>query len=232
MAVNPKDYSDPREVPKYILEEVALYLDIPPSTLRWWCLGRRYTVKGQERVSLPLLTPAAYEPHNLSLSFYNLAEAHILAATRKSSEVSMQKIRNAIDYLGKTNGSQHPLLGHDFFTDGKELFVKRILETVNLSKKGQLAFKEIVDAHLDRIITDVSGWPTKIYPVRHHDIARKPVMIVPDVAGGHPITPHKGIRVAVLTNRKEAGESYQQIAEDYGLTESEVKEAIEYMEAA
>ena len=107
-----------------------------------------------------------------------------------------------------------------------------ILQTVNLSKKGQLAFKELIDAHLDRLVKDNNGWPTQIFPVRHRDVSKKPIVIVPAVGGGQPITPHKGIRVAVLINRKQAGESYQQIAEDYGLTQFEVEEAIRYMEAA
>ena len=144
----------------------------------------------------------------------------------------MQKIRDAIDYLAQQYKSTHPLLGHEFFTDGRELFIKRIIATVNLSRKGQLAFKELVDKHLDRVIPDSSGWPVEVYPVRHNDMTKKPIVIVPTVAGGQPITPRKGIRVTVLMNRKEAGESYQQIAEDYGLTDIEVKEAVEYMEAA
>ena len=70
----------------------------------------------------------------------------------------MQKIRDAIDYLFQQYWvSRHTLLGYDFFTDGKDLFVKKILETVNLSKKGQLAFKDLVDNHLDRLVKDNSG---------------------------------------------------------------------------
>jgi uncharacterized protein (DUF433 family) len=232
MAINPKSYPDPREVPKYTLGEVAWYLDIPASTLRWWCLGREYTVRGQPRTSPALIKPALYDPHNPSLSFYNLAEAHILAATRKFDKISMQKIRNAIDYLDQQHRSPHPLLGHDFFTDGKDLFIKTIIATVNLGRKGQLAFRELVDAYLDRLLKDNSGWPTQVYPVRHKDVTKKPIVIVPSVGGGHPITPRKGIRVEVLMNRKQDGETYQQLAEDYGLTQVEVEEAIRYMEAA
>lgn len=232
MAVNPKNYTDPREVPKYTLREVHWYLDIPLSTLRWWCLGRHYIVKGERRSSPALITPSLYDPDNPSLSFYNLAEAHILSATRKFGKISMQKIRIGIDYLAEQYGSPHPLLGHEFFTDGRNLFIKRVLETVNISKKGQLAFKEIVDAHLDRLVNDKSGWPTQVYPVRHQDTTKRPIVIIPTVGGGQPITPRKGIRVTVLLNRKKAGESYQQIAEDYGLTTSEVEEAVQYMAAA
>ncbi len=232
MAVDPKRYADLREVPKYTIGEVASYLDLPPSTVRWWCLGRYFKIGDERRFSRPLILPALHDPHNPSLSFFNLAELHVLAATRRFDNISMQKIRNAIDYLNEQQPSPHPLIAQDFFTDGKDLFIKRILETVNLSRKGQLAFKEIVDVHLDRLEPDTSGWPARLYPVRRRDTSKRPIVIVPDVGGGHPITPKKGIRVSVLLSRKDAGESYQQIADDYGLTELEVEEAVRYMEAA
>jgi uncharacterized protein (DUF433 family) len=232
MVVDPRTFSDTREVPKYTVGEVARYLDLPPSTVRWWCLGRYFKIGDDRRFSPPLIQPALHDPHNPSLSFYNLAELHVLSATRRFDKISMQKIRNAIDYLQEQQPSSHPLIAHEFFTDGKDLFITRIFETVNLSKKGQLAFKEIVDAHLDRLEPDQSGWPAKLYPIRRRDTSKKPIVIVPNVGGGHPITPKKGIRVSVLLNRKNAGESYQQIADDYGLTELEVEEAIQYMAAA
>jgi uncharacterized protein (DUF433 family) len=232
MGVDPRKYRDPRDVPKYNLAEVALYLDIPESTVRWWCLGRKFRVRGELRDSPALIKPALIDPRNPSLSFYNLAEIHILAATRRFHKISIQKIRDAIDYIEAIHPSPHPLLSLELFTDGASLFIKRISETVNLSKKGQLAFKELVDAHLSRIIPDSSGLPEKLYPIRHQDTQRKPIIIVPNVCGGRPITPKKGIRISVLLNRRDAGETYQQIADDYGLAEAEVKEAIQYMEAA
>ena len=232
MVIDPRKYSDLREVPKYTIGDVAWYLDVPPSTIRWWFLGRTYIVKGELRQSRELIRPAHYDPYNPSLSFYNLVEAHILAATRKVHNISMQKLRDAIDYLQQRYQSQHPLLGHDFFTDGKDLFIKKLSETVSLGKKGQLAFKEIVDIYLDRLMKDSAGWPTEIYPIRHRDTTKKPIVIVPTVASGQPVTARNSIRVAVLINRKDAGESAQQIAEDYGLTTLEVEQAIQYMEAA
>ena len=77
MFINPKNYSDPRDVPKYTLGEVSWYLDIPQSTLRWWCLGRTYVLRGETRNSPSLIRPALYDPNKPSLSFYNLAEVHI-----------------------------------------------------------------------------------------------------------------------------------------------------------
>ena len=182
--------------------------------------------------SRPLIVPALHDPRNPSLSFFNVAELHVLAATRRFDNVSMQKIRNAIDYLNEQQPSPHPLIAQDFFTDGKDLFIKRILETVNLSKKGQLAFKEIVDVHLDRLEPDTSGWPGRLYPIRHRDISRRPIVIVPDVGGGHPITPKKGIRVSVLLSRKHAGSPISRLPTITGLQSLKSKKAVRYMEAA
>lgn len=241
MKVNPKQYADLREVPKYTLQEVSFYLDIPVSTVRTWCLGRTFRAGPNRRFSPPLIELALVDPRNPSLSFFNLAEVHVLSAIRRFGRISLQRVRNAIDYLRETIlpesttdafTARHPLIAYDLFTNGRDLFLRGMLQTINLSKKGQLAFREIINEHLDRLISDQDGMPEQLLPIRHRDTTKKPVAIFPLVGGGQPVTPRKGIRVSVLMNRFHAGESVRDLAEDYGLSEREVREAIEYMEAA
>ena len=58
-------------------------------------------------------------------------------------------IRRALDYVQKTYPSVHPLLSESFLTDGKDLFVKKILratgeeQTINVSSWGQLGLGPI-----------------------------------------------------------------------------------------
>jgi hypothetical protein len=71
---------DPRELAIYTPADAALYLGIKRSTLASWIYGRYYnTTKGRVFFE-PLIKPADVE--NRLLSFFNLAEAHVLAATR------------------------------------------------------------------------------------------------------------------------------------------------------
>ena len=54
----------------------------------------------------------------------------------------------------------------------------------------------------------------------------------PRVAFGRPIIARRGISTAAIVDRVNAGESEEEIAEDYGLEAEEVKEALIYDQAA
>jgi hypothetical protein len=83
MRVDPHTYGDRREVPKYNVAEVALYLGINVRTLRNWFFGYYGRSGGRAQFHNALVTPALRNPHGPSLSFYNLAEAQVLAAMRQ-----------------------------------------------------------------------------------------------------------------------------------------------------
>src|SRR5439155_24832812 len=75
---------DPREMPAYSIPEAAHYLQMPPSTLRWWVKGWTYRTDAGERFSPPLLRlPTCPAPGPLLLSFVNVVEAHVLDALRR-----------------------------------------------------------------------------------------------------------------------------------------------------
>jgi len=154
MRVDPRAYQDRREVPKYRINEVALYLGINEPTLRNWFFGYHRTVNGVRKLHAPIIRPALHNPYEPSLSFYNLAEAQVLAATRRKwsivrnagvstgptnpkfgerpretvdVQISMQAIRQAVEYVSRDH-PVHPLISQYFFTNGKNLFIKLLEE--------------------------------------------------------------------------------------------------------
>src|SRR5437667_9922044 len=62
---------DVREHPTYSIQEGALYVHVPESTLRSWVLGRTYPVHGGVETFRPLIK--ASDPKRNLLSFYNIA---------------------------------------------------------------------------------------------------------------------------------------------------------------
>ena len=73
--VDPHAYSDRREIPKYRVSDVALYLGIKERTLHNWFFGSSRTIGGEKRDYERLIEPALHNPQGPSLSFFNLAEA-------------------------------------------------------------------------------------------------------------------------------------------------------------
>jgi len=232
MDIDPRRYSDRREVPKYTISEVALYLGLNPRTVHTWFFGRSYHVKGEPRFWSPLAIPADHNPRGPSLSFYNLAEAHVLSATR-GFRISMRSIRHAMDNLVKIYPNSHPLISREFETDNRDIFIREMEGgneegLVNISS-GNRAIKPILDAYLERIDRDARGWPVRVYPVRGAITENhKRIVIIPSVASGRPTIAGSGVRVESIWGRAQAGETAAELAEDYGIDKIAIEEAISY----
>ncbi len=222
---------DPREIPTYTLGEAAQYLRIPRTTIRDWVTGRSFQVEGTSRrsqaiISIPKSTPRL-------LSFINLVEVHVLDAIRRQHNISLDKVRKAIQFLQKQFPSNHhPLIDHDFETNGINLFVEKYGQLINVTQEGQLAIKDIMKAHLKRVERDAQGIPQKLFPFTHKrafrpgEIEPTTVVIDPRVSFGRPSLVGTGIPTAIIAERYKAGESVEDLAADYGLKPLQIQEAI------
>ena len=222
--------TDRREWPRYTVSEVASYLHLPEKTLRSWVFGRTYPAAGGARFSPPLIEMA--DGVSKRLSFYNLVEAHILKSTRQRDEVPMGAIRDALDYVSAVHPAAHPLIVKEFYTEGRFLFENMLEKLVNSSKYGQLAFGPLMLSYLERIDRDSVGYPSTLYPFVPNRPESKVVVIKPEVSSGVPTVSGTGISIPILYGRYSAGDSIPDLADDYGLSEEQVEDAIAYLEAA
>ncbi|MDR3725970.1 MAG: DUF433 domain-containing protein [Terracidiphilus sp.] len=217
---------DHRDLPVYSLAEAAAFLDIPNSTLRWWVVG------GVSGPSRHWNAPLIERPVGSSdlISFNNLAELHILSVTTKQHKLKLKAIRDAVEHVKSQFPSAHPLLSEAFFTDGKDLFIKTIQQTINVTKQGQLALKPILDLYLERIVRDDQFMPVKIYPLTRGQQSEKVVSIIPTVSSGRPVIDGYGVPVSSIWGRFRGGDSPDLLAEDYEIPLDRIKGAIKYVE--
>lgn len=211
-----------RELPAYSAGEVAHYLNLPRSTVRYWATGKD---------SSPALIKVA-DTDPLAYSFHNLVELHVLAAIRRRHAVPMLKVRRAIDYLRENTRDEfdksHPLISKQLQTDGLDLFIDEYGRLVNVSSAGQLAMRDIIEAALSRIERDHHGLPVKLYPFTRNNIKSAPSMVVidPTLSGGRPVITGTGLATEVIAERYKAGETIAELAKDYDRKETEIEEAI------
>ncbi|HJU06206.1 MAG TPA: DUF433 domain-containing protein [Nitrospiraceae bacterium] len=221
---------DIRELPSYGFTEAGHYLRVPPTTIRCWVAGRYYPSQTGPQFSKPIVQLP--DPRKRLLSFMNLIEIHVLDAIRREHNIALEKVRIAVAYLSKHFPSKHPLADREFETDGMDLFIQKFGKLISISQHGQLAMKEVLEAHLHRIERDLAGIPVKLYPFTRkrdiHDFKEEPkaVVIDPRVSYGRPVLVGTGIPTAVVAERYKAGESMDDLADDYGLTRLEIEEAI------
>lgn len=218
MAPDSNGYLDPREQLAYSPAEIAHYIAVPVSTVRYWCLGRHHYAS--------LIEPAQKQP--LLLSFIDLVELHVLGAIRRRHGVSMPNVRSALDYVEREIGVSHPLANYRFRTDGVSLFVDHYDQLINASQKGQTGMREILDAALVRVEWDSRDQPVRLFPYTRKDTAQtaKLIVIDPTVCGGRAVIDRTRIAVEVVAERFKAGDSIQDLVSDYGCAPEVIQEAI------
>lgn len=221
---------DPREVPSYATWEAARYIRLPLRTVQNWAFG--FGSYGGK----PLIHIADQERH--LLSFWNVAELHVLGALRRYHQISPQKLRRAIRYLEEAFHSPHPLRTERMLTDGVSVFIEKTGVLINASKSGQLAMRQLLEAHLQRIDQDLDGLAIRLFPfVRRdpHDDRRPPATLVnepkiisldPRVRFGRPVIVGTSIPTEEIAERFRAGDSFAQLANEYGRPTQEIEEAI------
>jgi uncharacterized protein (DUF433 family) len=227
---DPYGGADPRELPAYGISEAAHYLSIPDNTIRSWVCGRSFPAKDGARRSQRVIEPA--DPRTLLLSFVNLLELHVLGAIRQQHHVQLPKVRSAVKYLATEFKSRHPLIDQDMWTNGTDLFAKRLGNLVNLSREGQLAMQEMLGIYLQRIDRNAQGLAIRLYPFTRlaPTSAEAPRLIVidPRLAFGRPVISGTRIPTGEVFERFKAGDSPDQLTQEYGRTPEEVFEAIRY----
>ncbi len=219
----------------YSLTEASRSLSIPVATLRSWVAGRKYPTDSGPKFFKPVIRLP--DDVRTGLSFVNLVEAHVLDAIRRHHHVPLSKIREAIHYLQKHVSSKHPLAEQRFQTDGIDLFIEKFGQLITVTQSGQMALREFLQAYLHRIEHDASGAVVRLYPfTRKRDLNEPKVVVIdPKVSYGRPVLVGTGISTAIVAERYKAGESIDELAEDYGRSRKEIEEAIRcelWLEAA
>lgn len=224
--------TDHRNQPAYPLTEAARYLRLPPATLRSWTVGRPYpTSRGQGQFR-PLIKPASQEP--AVMSFWNLIEAHVLRALRTEHGVSIKAVREAIDFAEKRLDIERLLLSPELSSAAGQLFLERYGQLIHLEASGQLAIKQMFEAHLRRVRWDEAKVPVRLHPFVGPDLAldQMPIAIDANISFGRPVVVSAGVSTAAIAGRIDAGELPEAVADDYGLTLLEVRQAVLYEHAA
>jgi uncharacterized protein (DUF433 family) len=210
--------------PSYTIAEASRYARTSASTTRRWLKGYEYpTLRGTVQAA-----PVTTRPNDRLLTFHDLVEVAAIASAINAG-VKLPQIRSAIDYARDRFRAERPLLLERFLTDGKSLFLHELDATneqdlhVNASEAGQIAFSYIREVlrHLDY---DQDGQPARWWPVGKDG----PILVDPRVGFGQPVIASTGVRTETIVDRFLAGESFQDVANEYSISPDDVQVAIRF----
>lgn len=217
-------FTDPRDMPAYGIPEAAHYLRLPTATLRSWVLGRKYDTQSGKQFFEPVIHRP--DPDLPLLSFFNLAEAHVLSAFRREHEIPLHQIRAALDYVRERFDRKHPLIDQQFQTDGAALFIEHLGVIVDASARGQIVM-DTVRLHFRRL-DFADNVVVRLWPFTHAslDDSPKSVFIDPRISFGRPSLARCHVPTAIIAERYKAGESIAELADDYGCDRLEIEEGL------
>jgi uncharacterized protein (DUF433 family) len=158
----------------------------------------------------------------------------VLRSLRTRHEVPMSAVRTALDFAENELQIERLLLSDELRAAAGTVFIERLNQLIDLGRSGQIALKELLQAHLQRIDRNLDGLPLRLYPVIAEWGLRGPkiVGIDPAISFGRPFIAGKGVRTSTIVERLDAGESREAVAADYQLDDSEIDAAILYERAA
>ena len=217
---------DAREIPAYNIALAAQYLHLPTSTLRDWVQGGVYRVAAGTKRFAPLINLP--NPKVQLLSFYNLAEAHVLSALRRVHNVKMPAIRKALDYVTERFHWERPLIQQEFKVAGASLFVERLDHVfVDAGTSGKQVMLDFIREYMTRLEWE-DKLAVKFYPFTRKEFSNSPKLILIDarLSFGRPVIISNRVPTAIIAERYKAGDSTKHLARDYACPIEEIEEAV------
>lgn len=205
-------------VPNYKIRDAARYAELSSQTVASWHgrpgSNRKSTLSSKEKGG--------------ALSYLQLIEVAVVSAFRKTG-VTLSKIRSAREYLGKELKAEYPFAEYRFKTDGKELWMDYAqLHTKGNDKTllapslgGQLAWTDII-GKLQEFDYEDEGLAIR-WRVAGPESS---ILIDPRVQFGAPAV--DGVPTWIFKGRWEAGEPLDEIADDFGVPNSSVLDALHF----
>ncbi len=202
-------------LPAYQIGEAARYAQISPQTVAAW-----------HKIEKPTLST---KDERAALSYMQLIEVAVVAAFRKA-RISLQRIRNARDYVSTQLHKEFPFAEYRFKTEGKHLLIdyqqvegrRGKGKHLVADQAGQLEWEDIIGPLLKEFEYEDDGI------VISWRVAgpSSPVIIDPRISFGTPTI--RGTPTWVIKGRWNAGESDSDIAEDFGIGKDDVREALKF----
>jgi len=204
-------------LPAYQVKEAARYAGITSQTILNW-----------QKDGISSGAALSSRDKGVALSYLQLVEVAFVAALRKIG-VKLEDIRNAHDYMAQKLSAEYPFAQHRFKTDGQDIlmelpqFVKGASKQklVVVNRGGQTGWAEVLKTKFEEFdyLNDLA--------IRWKPAGKSShIEIDPRISFGAPIV--DGIPTWAIKGRWDAGESLEDIADDFSLKPSLVKEALQF----
>jgi uncharacterized protein (DUF433 family) len=226
-------------VPLYSLADAARHIAVPRTTFDTWVRGyERRRGSGPTTLGESIVTSVEAPRGEPRVPFIGLAEGFVLASFRAAG-VPLQRIRPAVEALERELGIEHALASEQLYTDGAEVLYNfasthddrpegRAVMDLVAPRSGQRVFVPVVERYLRRIKFDTGYAGVLALP----QYRQAEVVVDPRRSFGLPIFANGAARVEVVLGRFKAGESVDELSEEFGVPVDDLVDVIRVHTAA
>jgi uncharacterized protein (DUF433 family) len=207
--------------PRYSFAEADRIARVTPNTSRRWLKGYSFWYDGEHRTMPPVTWTSETKD---AVSFVDLMEVATIGKLRKKG-FSFKRIRKINATARFYLQTPRPLVTETFKVKGRDIFVDDgfgILVNVGY-EAGMQAWDEVLDPFLDTV--EYEGELVRRWWPLGKDVA---VLVDPDYGFGLPVIAGTGVRTEIIAERKRAGDSTNEITYDFGVTPSQIQDALRW----
>ena len=209
-------------LPSYSTGEAARLTGVHPNTVRNWFYGSRRA----DGEAYPVF--AQPKQRGANLSWLQLVETAFVASFRARG-VSLPALRRSYAYLAKVFNAEYPFAEFRLQTDGAHVLSEfeqadqLASGLIVTDEGGQTIWHDMIMRRLDEFEYDHDL--AVIWRPRGRDV---PIVMDPRVAFGAPMAEASRVPTWVFRERFAAGESIDEISDDFGAAEAEILAALDF----
>jgi uncharacterized protein (DUF433 family) len=212
----------------YTEAAAARLLGLAQGTLNYW-------LEGGERRGKVYRPVIRVEPRGdrAAVTWAEFIEAALLREYRRTHGVPMAELRAFIDVVRERYGTPYPLADRRPFIVGREL-LSRAQETAGLDAEfclvAEVQGQYVLTSPADSFVRRVTWEGDTAAEFRPHNDPQSPVRMNPDIRFGRPAI--AGIATEAFWEHEQAGESVEEIAEEFSVAPDAVLWALAYETSA
>ncbi|TNE68558.1 DUF433 domain-containing protein [bacterium] len=206
----------------YTLKDAELLLDIPMHRMSRWL----NTYWNNRFATETLYTRK--ESGTRYFNFYTLIELNVVSQMREMG-LTFKEIEKAHQTLSKNFGSPFPFAHHDLYYNKNWIYILTEQGIAKADDTLQFGFQDLIKPYAHRIDFDEREKLAKALFLND----AKDIVAQPDIQFGEPVIAGTRIKALDIYSYFKAGETIKSLAEDFHVTENQIKHAIDlYKDAA
>lgn len=207
----------------YTAADAARILKVPYPKANYW-----FKYYAKERLGSSIGFKYHFHVRDIvAVNFLTLIEMYVFYMLKEKG-IKTRKIMEAHSVMANFLDTPHPFAKEDIYVNEKSLLFGNEDHLITADKRLQTVIVQVLKPFISKIQFNEDKMAKKFYPLGK----KKTIVVNPENQFGQPVIDGTNILTQTIYTLSNAGESYKSIAKLYDLNLKQVKDAIDFANAA